>query len=94
MEKIIPFTKEAVIEAKRFYRRVKMNSRCIKCGENRPWVLDFHHRNPKNKIMSVYKMVNRGYSIADIKKEINKCDCLCANDHRELHTKWFWLRKC
>lgn len=84
--------KEAKALAMKFMRRVKKNSRCIKCGESRPWVLDFHHRDPKNKIMSVYKMVKLGWSIHLIKKELKKCDCLCANDHRDHHNRKYWLR--
>lgn len=58
---------------------------CSKCGENRWYVLDFHHRNPKEKDTEVSYMIGSGRSIESIKKEIEKCDVLCANCHREIH---------
>ena len=84
--------KRSVIAAKKFIRRVKSNSRCIKDGESRPWCLDFHHRDPKDKFMSIPDMAKRGFPIEVIKIELNKCDCICANDHREIHFRQYWLK--
>jgi hypothetical protein len=56
---------------------------CIKCGESRWYVLDFHHRDEKET--EIGDALMRGWSIKRIKKEIEKCDPLCANCHRELH---------
>jgi len=80
------------IIAKRFVRRIKSMSRCIKCGESRPWCLHYHHRNRKDKFMSIHDMANKGFPIILIKEEIRKCDCLCANDHSEIHYRRFWIR--
>lgn len=30
---------------------IKLKSKCIKCGENHPAVLDFHHKNKKKQII-------------------------------------------
>lgn len=57
---------------------------CIKCGESRPWVIDFHHIDHKEKEFPVSSMV-REKSRETILKEINKCVCLCKNCHSEFH---------
>ena len=57
---------------------------CEKCGENRYWVLDFHHTDSQNKDMDISKMI-RGYGKEKIITEMNKCIVLCSNCHRDLH---------
>lgn len=58
---------------------------CIKCGESHPAVLDFHHRDPKEKEWSVSQMVQRAAPREKILEEISKCDVLCSNCHRIHH---------
>lgn len=57
---------------------------CIKCGEDRWWVLDFHHRDPSTKEGNIAKLK---YKLGRKKmmEEVNKCDVLCSNCHRDLH---------
>jgi hypothetical protein len=60
--------------------------KCIKCGYNKcPASLSFHHKNPTEKDFWIGKLSERIKTIADldegIKKEIDKCDILCANCH-------------
>lgn len=57
---------------------------CIKCGESRPWVIDFHHVDPKTKSFQV-STVAREKSKATVLEEIKKCVCLCKNCHAEFH---------
>jgi len=58
--------------------------KCKKCGYDRCiGALEFHHRNPQEKDPSWKYMRNRKFE--NIKKELDKCDLLCANCHRELH---------
>lgn len=85
-------SKTNILAAKKYMRRVKAASRCIKCGESRPWCLDFHHRDPKDKFMSIPDMAKRGFPIETIKIELNKCDCLCSNDHRDHHFRKYWIK--
>ncbi len=59
---------------------------CIKCGENDFCCLDFHHRDPAQKIKDVSKMA-KFFSDEKIEAEIAKCDVLCANCHRKLHAQ-------
>jgi hypothetical protein len=64
--------------------KFKSNLCCIRCGENHPRCLDFHHREPYAKEDLVSRLVKRA-SKDRILKEIAKCDVLCANCHRKHH---------
>lgn len=56
---------------------------CMDCGIlYPPYVMDFDHRNGKDKLKEVSKLVNNMLSIENIMKEIEKCDLVCANCHR------------
>ena len=67
-------------------RELKKTLICLNCGENRWYVLDFHHRNPEEKESGIAAFLHR-HSIKDVLAEIAKCDVLCANCHREEHAK-------
>jgi DNA-binding CsgD family transcriptional regulator len=61
-----------------------LGGKCMKCGYNKCiWVLEFHHRNPKEKEFAIGKYFSRSWE--KLKKELDKCDLLCANCHREKH---------
>lgn len=64
---------------------LKKNSKCIKCGNIDYRVLDFHHRNHKEKDFSISMALVNNYGLSKIRQEIKKCDILCANCHRILH---------
>lgn len=57
---------------------------CAKCGENRLYVLDFHHIDPSTKDGTITRMSTK-YSLDRLQNEIDKCVVLCANCHREFH---------
>jgi len=63
---------------------IKSTLFCSKCGESRWWVLDFHHRNPEEKDKNVAILLQEA-SKERVLKEIEKCDILCSNCHRNLH---------
>lgn len=67
-----------------WWRRLKSGLRC-RCGENHPACLDFHHRNPKEKEISISDFIIKGIGIARFIEELEKCDVLCSNCHRKLH---------
>lgn len=67
---------------RKWYIDYKYNLKCFNCPENDSRCLDFHHIQDK-KIKCVSTMVNHGYSIDNIKKEIEKCIVLCSNCHRK-----------
>lgn len=60
-----------------------LGSVCNICGEDDQFKLTFHHRDPNTKdfTYSIYK----SHRLTKLKKELDKCDLLCQNCHRELH---------
>ncbi len=73
-----------ISERKKFFEEIKSKP-CADCGRiYSPWVMDFDHRNGELKLGNVSKLALRKFwSIARIKEEIEKCDLVCANCHRE-----------
>lgn len=55
---------------------------CADCGESDPIVLEFDHRNSKQKFKIIAKMLSGHYSWESVLREINKCEIRCANCHR------------
>lgn len=63
-------------------------SRCgIKYDGHNGCIFDFHHINPKEKSYDWNKLRLRKWE--DIKKELDKEVCLCANCHRIVHSEDF-----
>lgn len=60
--------------------KIKETAGCADCGNKNPIVLDFDHLG--NKKYNVSRMVHDGMSWKAIKKEIEKCEVVCANCHR------------
>jgi hypothetical protein len=65
---------------KRKLAEIKEASGCVDCGEYNHIVLDFDHL--KDKKYNISRMIHDGFSWAAIKKEISKCEVVCANCHR------------
>lgn len=57
---------------------------CKKCGEKRFYLIDFHHKDPSLKFSTINQMI-KSAPYEQLKQEIEKCDTLCANCHREWH---------
>lgn len=70
---------------KAYIAKIRAESTCPQCGEDADCCFDFHHRNPAEKKFVVSSAPTRGVSLDTLKKEIVKCDILCANCHRKLH---------
>lgn len=73
------------------WRRIKTDAikykggKCVQCGYDEHYAaLDFHHRNPEEKDVSWNKLRLRSWD--KIKLELDKCDLLCANCHRIIHS--------
>lgn len=62
----------------------KLGGKCKKCGIDKTYLLDFHHRNPKEKEGELSDF-SKGYDLDKFFEELDKCDLLCANCHREFH---------
>jgi hypothetical protein len=55
---------------------------CAHCGGSfPPYVMDFHHRDPEEKLFSIgATMISHKLSV--LMAEVAKCDVVCANCHR------------
>jgi hypothetical protein len=62
----------------------KLKIACVRCGENHPACLEFHHRDRTKKDFTL-STAYCSYSLERIQREAEKCDVLCANCHRKLH---------
>lgn len=61
--------------------------KCAICGYSKyPEVLEFHHRDKKQKLFGIGQG-GLTRSLEKVKSEIEKCDLLCANCHREIHVE-------
>lgn len=79
------------LEAIERFRRFKTlcvqykGGKCVICGYNKSVsALDFHHINPKDKSFGIARTKSKKFD-KKIKKELDKCNLLCANCHREEH---------
>jgi hypothetical protein len=70
-----------------WFAELKVQLACSRCGEDHPACLQFHHRDPKAKDVSVANAVRRGWSRERILRELAKCDVLCANCHFKHHAR-------
>ena len=69
-----------------YLQQIKAKARCVYCGENHPAALQFHHRDPSQKEFNVGEFVTRQLGgMEKLKKEIEKCDVVCANCHLKYH---------
>ena len=70
---------------KEFITRVRKRLKCLKCGLDKWYLIEFHHLDPKTKEIGVTNLQYNAYSIERIKKEIRKCVPVCRNCHMEFH---------
>lgn len=69
---------------RKIIHELKQNQCCAKCGENRWYILDYHHIDPTTKNNTVARLMV--HSCADtVLKEVDKCILLCRNCHGEFH---------
>ena len=62
-----------------------MGGCCQLCGYNKcVGALHFHHLDPSEKDFALSK-TGSTYVWDDVKKELDKCVCLCGNCHSEVH---------
>ncbi len=78
----------------KFVLDYKINGKCYDCGlrgVDYPEVLEFDHLRDKEFNVSEYSYTTS--SINKVKKEISKCDLVCANCHRIRTAKRKRLKK-
>jgi hypothetical protein len=75
-------------------RREKIKQKCVdykggkcqRCGYDKSLRgLQFHHRDPSQKEFNIRGTKAAATSWDVVKKELDKCDLLCANCHVEVH---------
>ena len=60
-----------------------LGGKCMICGYNKCLgAMDFHHREPSEKEFSITQV---RYKLEKLKPELDKCDLLCSNCHKEIH---------
>lgn len=60
--------------------------KCMACGYSKYLgALDFHHRDERTKSFTIATAYNMSWD--KISLELEKCDLLCSNCHREKHQK-------
>ena len=65
---------------------IKRGGKCECCGYNKNLaVLEFHHINPDEKEFQIDLRAFSNHSLEKLEKELEKCELLCANCHREHH---------
>jgi len=74
---------QQIKERREFINNYKSACSCQKCGENRFYVLDFHHTDPSQKSFNLGSASK--FSITKLKAELEKCITLCRNCHSEFH---------
>ncbi len=82
MEKYTTYNTEYDKTNKDWYINYKKEQKCLQCGITDFRVLDFHHREPKEKSFNVSAKATGKVSIKTLMTEIAKCDILCSNCHR------------
>lgn len=65
-----------------------LGGKCQECGEDKPWLLVFHHKNPEEKEFEIGKMNSNHCVLSKLKKESIKCILLCHNCHRKIHSNY------
>lgn len=79
------YMKQKYQEKKEIIQELKSQCKCAKCGDDRGYVLDYHHINPEEKDATIARLTSNNYTLEKVYDEINKCIVLCANCHREFH---------
>ena len=66
---------------RRYIQEYKQGKQCADCGEDYPyWILEFDHL--ENKSFTIGNTSEHRANIDALKKEIEKCEVVCANCHR------------
>ena len=72
--------------AKKLEAIAYLGGSCMKCGYDKYYgALEFHHRDPSEKEFDWAKM--RLVNKEKLKQELDKCDLLCSNCHKEVHAR-------
>jgi transposase len=80
-EKNLQRTRDMRSNKRKYIQDYKQSHPCVDCGENYPyWMKDFDHL--RDKEFNISRFSRELVSLDAVKKEISKCDVVCANCHR------------
>lgn len=83
-EKTTARTLSYVTDIKRYIIYVKESTPCEDCAKNFPYyVMHFDHLPGFQKLFNISQFKNYTKDIEVVKREISKCDVVCANCHAE-----------
>ena len=68
----------------------KKTLKCVRCDENHPATLTFHHKDDSEKEFEIGNIIKLGVSLKRILAEIAKCEVLCANCHAKEHLAYLF----
>ena len=90
-ERLRKYCANCSLTTKRFRLKAKCiqhkGGKCMICGYKKCIsALEFHHRIPSEKEFAISSAFGRDWFKIAI--ELEKCDLLCANCHREVHAEW------
>lgn len=75
-----------------YIRKAKQGKKCAVCKEDYPhWVLEFDHLPQYEKKFTIGGNSARNKPIEEIQAEMDKCEIVCANCHRN-RTYWRQLK--
>ena len=86
------------LKEKQFIFNYLSKKSCVVCQTTDVMVLEFDHIQPSKKSFEISRaLVTSGTTIAQLKKEIAKCQVLCSNCHKRKTLKenksWRYLMK-
>ncbi len=79
--------RKILIWAKKLKAANELGGKCELCGEEKIWLLCFHHKDPNEKEDDINILKSSKVRFTDLMHEVNKCQLLCQNCHREVHKK-------
>lgn len=66
-----------------YIRSAKQGQKCTDCREDYPyWILEFDHLPKYEKLFTIGGRNSRDKSIEQIQAEIDKCEIVCSNCHK------------
>ena len=75
-------TRRHRLKRREYIFEYKKQHSCVYCGESNPLMLDLDHIDRTTKMGLPANMITSGHKWADVLKEVDKCQVVCANCHR------------
>lgn len=70
-------------EVAKYVDELKAKTPCVDCGQVfKPRISDWHHKDSSTKL-KIVSVLRHSTTLPAVLREIEKCDLLCANCHRE-----------